>query len=441
MKTYAMADPVRYSTMTTGQIREVFLIDTLYEPGALSLAYVDLDRAVVGIAAPSENPIPLPSDIALRAQYFTERRELGVLNIGGSGVIHADGNHYSLENLDCLYIGRATREIFFQSTDTKTPAIFYLLSYPAHATYPTTLIRKEEADPVELGSVETCNRRTVCKYIYLDGAKSCQLVMGVTHLHPGSAWNTMPAHTHMRRSEIYMYFNLGEQARVFHLMGPAEETRHIVMKDREVVVSPGWSIHAGVGTQAYSFCWGMGGENQDYGDWTQLHYRACAERSNEGKRSIAMKLVLVFVIATIAIPTFAQTNSSAEVFSGGDVAAQLAKLAEASKTSGSSVATLGDYKSHAIKLSVRTASGGAEVHAHYDDIFFVTQGEATLITGGTVANAQTGSDGETKGNSIESGKSQTIAVNDVVHIPAGTPHQLIIAPGALFSAIVIKVKE
>lgn len=154
-----------------------------------------------------------------------------------------------------------------------------------------------------------------------------------------------------------------------------------------------------------------------------------------------MKLVLVFVIATIAIPTFAQTNSSAEVFSGGDVAAQLAKLAEASKTSGSSVATLGDYKSHAIKLSVRTASGGAEVHAHYDDIFFVTQGEATLITGGTVANAQTGSDGETKGNSIESGKSQTIAVNDVVHIPAGTPHQLIIAPGALFSAIVIKVKE
>lgn len=266
MKIYSMADPVRYSTMTTEQIRKTFLIDGLYVPGAIGLAYVDLDRAVAGMAAPVSNPIKLPVDDALRAQYFTERRELGALNIGGGGVIHADGQSYNLDNLDCLYVGRGTKEIVFESVDANSPAIFYLLSYPAHATYPTTLVRKNEADPVELGSAETCNRRTVCKYIYMDGAKSCQLVMGVTHLHPGSAWNTMPAHTHMRRSEIYMYFNLGEQARVFHLMGPAEETRHIVMKDREIVVSPGWSIHAGMGTQAYSFCWGMGGENQDYGD-------------------------------------------------------------------------------------------------------------------------------------------------------------------------------
>jgi 4-deoxy-L-threo-5-hexosulose-uronate ketol-isomerase len=171
-----------------------------------------------------------------------------------------------LENLDCLYIGRGNPEIHFASADSAAPAVFYLLSYPAHFNYPTKLIRKSEASPTELGSVETCNRRTVCKYIYLDGAKSCQLVMGVTHLQSGSAWNTMPAHTHMRRSEIYMYFNLRENARVFHLMGPAGETRHIVMKDREAVVSPGWSIHAGVGTEAYSFCWGMGGENQDYAD-------------------------------------------------------------------------------------------------------------------------------------------------------------------------------
>jgi 4-deoxy-L-threo-5-hexosulose-uronate ketol-isomerase len=261
-----MADPMRYPTMTTAQLRETFLIDALYKPGVLGLAYVDLDRAVVGMAAPTDSPLALPAAEALRAQHFSERREIGALNIGGSGVIHADGQSYLLDNLDCLYIGRGTKEIVFESRNPRSPAIFYLLSYPAHAGYPTTLVRKDETDAVELGSVEACNRRTICKYIYLNGARSCQLVMGVTHLHPGSAWNTMPAHTHMRRSEIYMYFNLSDEARVFHLMGPADETRHVVMKDREVVVSPGWSIHAGVGTQAYSFCWGMGGENQDYAD-------------------------------------------------------------------------------------------------------------------------------------------------------------------------------
>jgi 4-deoxy-L-threo-5-hexosulose-uronate ketol-isomerase len=266
MKTFFMADPLRFPTMTTAQLRDTFLIESLYESGKLHQAYVDLDRAVVGIAAPLAIPISLVADEQLRAKYFTERRELGALNIGGSGTIRADGKTYSLENLDCLYIGRGTKEIELASTNPDSPAVFYLLSYPAHASYPTTLVRKSQASPVELGSDETCNRRTVCKYIYLDGAQSCQLVMGVTHLHPGNAWNTMPAHTHMRRSEIYMYFNLADNARVFHLMGPATETRHIVMKNRDVVVSPGWSIHAGMGTQAYSFCWGMGGENQDYAD-------------------------------------------------------------------------------------------------------------------------------------------------------------------------------
>ena len=266
MKTYQLADAVRFRTITTAQVRQTFLIDALYQPGTLGLAYVDLDRAVVGMVSPLGCPIPLPADGALRAEYFTERREIGALNIGGSGVIHADGASHCLESLDCLYIGRGTKEVTFESKDPQSPAVFYLLSYPAHATCPTTLVSRDEADTMELGEVETCNRRTICKYIHLNGAKSCQLVMGVTHLHPGSAWNTMPAHTHMRRSEIYMYFNLSEVARVFHLMGPAEETRHIVMKNREAVVSPGWSIHAGVGTQAYSFCWGMGGENQDYAD-------------------------------------------------------------------------------------------------------------------------------------------------------------------------------
>jgi len=266
MKTRSMADPVRYPAMTTAEIREGFLIDTLYRPGELHQVYVDLDRAVVGMAAPLRDPIALIADEALRAKSFTERRELGVLNIAADGVIHLGSESYPLANLDCLYIGRGAKEIAFESADPDSPALFYLLSYPAHCSYPTALVRKGEASPVELGSTETCNRRTVCKYIHLEGTQSCQLVMGVTHLHSGSAWNTMPAHTHMRRSEIYMYFNLSEEARVFHLMGPAEETRHIVMKNRDVVVSPGWSIHAGIGTQAYSFCWGMGGENQDYGD-------------------------------------------------------------------------------------------------------------------------------------------------------------------------------
>ncbi|MGB7190380.1 MAG: 5-dehydro-4-deoxy-D-glucuronate isomerase [Acidobacteriaceae bacterium] len=266
MKTYLMADPVRYPTMTTAELRDTFLLDRLYEPGALHLAYIDLDRAVVGMAAPLATPVELIADPLLRTEHFTERRELGALNIGGSGIIHVDGTPHPLANLDCLYIGRGSKKITFESADPKSPALFYLLSYPAHASHPTTLIRKQDANPVELGSAETCNHRTIYKYIHLQGARSCQLVMGVTHLFPGSDWNTMPAHTHMRRSEIYVYFNLADDARVFHLMGPAEETRHIVLKNHDVVVSPGWSIHAGVGTQAYSFCWGMGGENQDYAD-------------------------------------------------------------------------------------------------------------------------------------------------------------------------------
>jgi 4-deoxy-L-threo-5-hexosulose-uronate ketol-isomerase len=270
MQTYLLADPARYPHMTTAQLREAFLIGSLYEPGSLRLAYVDLDRTIVGLAAPVEGPLALPTDAALRAGYFTERRELGALNIGGSGSIHVNGKCYPLENLDCLYIGRGNADISFKSKDPSSPALFYLLSYPAHSIYPVALVRKEEASPTILGSAATCNLRTVCKYIYLDGAKSCQLVMGVTHLHAGSVWNTMPPHTHMRRSEVYLYFNLAQDAAVFHLMGPPEETRHILMKDLQAVVSPGWSIHAGVGTRAYSFCWGMGGENQDYADMDAL---------------------------------------------------------------------------------------------------------------------------------------------------------------------------
>lgn len=266
MKTHLIADPVRYPRMTTAELREAFLIDSLFQPGTIQLTYVDLDRAVIGMAIPTVGSLQLPTHDNLKAQYFTERRELGVLNIGGSGSVSVGGQTYAMEPLDSLYIGRGNPDVFFSSKDADRPAAFYLLSYPAHASHPVTLIRKDDADTVELGSAESCNKRTICKYIFLDGAKSCQLVMGVTHLHPGSAWNTMPPHTHMRRSEVYMYFNLADGNRVFHLMGPDKETRHLVMENHQVVVSPGWSIHAGMGTGAYSFCWGMGGENQDYAD-------------------------------------------------------------------------------------------------------------------------------------------------------------------------------
>jgi 4-deoxy-L-threo-5-hexosulose-uronate ketol-isomerase len=266
LKTYLLADPVRYPHMTTAELRETFLLDSLYEPGALRTNYLDLDRAIAGIAAPTATPLLLPAYPALRAEYFTERRELGVLNVGGRGSIVVNGERYTLENLDCLYVGKGNAEVSFASEDPSSPAIFYLLSYPSHAVHPVALVHKAEASPTVIGSAESCNVRTVSKYIYMGGVKSCQLVMGVTHLHPGSVWNTMPPHTHMRRSEVYLYFNLAPEAVVFHMMGRPDETRHILMNSLQAVVSPGWSIHAGVGTGAYSFCWGMGGENQDYGD-------------------------------------------------------------------------------------------------------------------------------------------------------------------------------
>lgn len=266
MKTLFASDPVRFPHMSTEELRNSFLASELAGSGEIQLRYVDLDRAVVGIAIPSDRPIPLESSPELRASFFTERRELGVLNIGGEGTVHVGARAYALENLDLIYIGRGNPEITFESKTSGHPAVFYILSYPAHTAYPIAVVKKDSAQPTSTGDAAHANSRTIYKYIHAGGAQSCQLVMGVTHLHQGSTWNTMPAHTHLRRSEVYFYFDVAKDARVFHLMGPPEETRHIVVSDREVVVSPGWSIHAGVGTQSYKFCWGMGGENQDYAD-------------------------------------------------------------------------------------------------------------------------------------------------------------------------------
>jgi 4-deoxy-L-threo-5-hexosulose-uronate ketol-isomerase len=241
-------------------------VDSLFKPGELGLVYSDADRAVFGSAVPTGAALGLAAEAELRAAYFCERRELGILNIGGDGVVTADGRPYPLAKLDCLYVGRGTREVSFTSAAAQNPAAFYLLSYPAHAQYPTVHAQLKEALAVELGTAAEANRRTIYKYIHPGGIKSCQLVMGFTRLHEGSVWNTMPPHTHTRRSEIYLYFDLNAQRRIMHFMGRPQETRHLVVADRQVVISPSWSIHSGCGTGAYTFCWGMGGENQAFDD-------------------------------------------------------------------------------------------------------------------------------------------------------------------------------
>lgn len=270
MKILQMADEIRFRTMTTEELRGTFLIDQLFQSGKITLAYVDLDRAIVGSAVPTVMPLLLPNDDAIKADYFLERRELGILNIGKPGTVTVDNEAFALDSLDGLYIGRGKRDIRFSSANENSPAEFYLLSYPAHGSYPTQQIKSAMLPHGNLGSPETANQRNITRLIHLGGVRSCQLVMGFTQLAAGSVWNTMPPHTHMRRSEVYLYFNVPETERVIHLMGPAQATRNLVVANKQVVVSPGWSIHAGVGTASYTFCWGMGGENQDYDDMDKL---------------------------------------------------------------------------------------------------------------------------------------------------------------------------
>jgi 4-deoxy-L-threo-5-hexosulose-uronate ketol-isomerase len=266
MKLYQMADPVRYARMTTAELRETFLVEDLFNSSRIDLVYVDLDRTVIGSAVPGRTALVLDTQPELRSEYFLERRELGALNVGGPGTITVDGAAYKLGKLDCLYAGRGAKSVTFESDDALNPAAFYLLSYLAHTSYPTAMVHFANLKGLELGSLETCNKRTIYKAIYADGIKSCQLVMGFTILAPGSNWNTMPPHTHMRRSEVYFYFDVDPAHRIVHLMGPPDATRNIIMSDKQVVISPAWSIHSGVGTKNYGFVWGMGGENQAYDD-------------------------------------------------------------------------------------------------------------------------------------------------------------------------------
>jgi 4-deoxy-L-threo-5-hexosulose-uronate ketol-isomerase len=254
------------STMTTAEMRGNFLVDDLMQPGELKFVYSHYDRVIVGSAVPTEKPIVLGNYPNLRAEYFLERRELGIINIGGAGEVVVDGQTFAVNKLDCVYAGKESKNVEFRSVDAKSPAMYYLLSSPAHMVYPTRLLKKEEATPVSIGSPETSNARTIYKYIHLEGIRSCQLVMGLTVLATGSVWNTMPSHVHDRRMEMYFYFDVQPGQVVMHFMGQPQETRHLVMQNNEAVISPPWSIHSGCGTTNYAFIWGMAGENQVYTD-------------------------------------------------------------------------------------------------------------------------------------------------------------------------------
>jgi len=259
-------DEKGFKRMTTDELREKFIVK-LFAKDKIPMVYSDIDRSITASAVPVKKQLELKSSKKeMAAKYFAERREVGVINIGGKGSIIVDKKEYKMNYRDALYISLGSKKILFKSENGRKPAKFYIVSYPAHKEYPTTHAKFADATPVHLGSLETSNERTIYKYIYPDGIKSCQLVMGLTELEKGSVWNTMPAHTHQRRSEVYMYFNLDKNSFVIHLLGSLKETRHVIIRDGEAVLSTSWSMHSGSGTTNYSFIWGMGGENQDFDD-------------------------------------------------------------------------------------------------------------------------------------------------------------------------------
>lgn len=266
MSLHALPDAERTKRLTTAELRDGFLVQDLFCDGEVTLRFVDLDRVVLGGAVPLAEPLALGVPEALAAGSFTERRELGVLNVGGAGTVTVGDEAHALGNRDLLYVGRGSGPVSFASDDAEAPARFYLVSYPSHADHPTTLVRKADAEKEELGSAEKANRRDLFKYVRPGGVESAQLVMGITEIREGSVWNTMPAHTHARRTEVYLYFDVEGDDVVFHMMGEPQEVRTVLVRDGEAVLSPGWSIHAGAGTGPYTFCWAMGGENQDFGD-------------------------------------------------------------------------------------------------------------------------------------------------------------------------------
>ena len=265
--------PEDFKAYTTEKMRREFLIPSVMVPGEITLVYSHVDRIIAGGVVPVD-PLSLAAGKEMGVSFFLERRELGIINVGPQGTVTVDGEKHLLDKTDGLYVGLGIKEIIFSSTDPKNPARFYINSTPAHKAYPTTKILRKDIQPAALGSLAQSNERKIYKYIHPLGVKSCQLVMGMTALETGSMWNTMPTHTHERRMEVYFYFDMPEDAAVFHMMGQPDETRHIVVRQEQAVISPSWSIHSGVGTVNYTFIWGMAGENQTFDDMDHVPMKA-----------------------------------------------------------------------------------------------------------------------------------------------------------------------
>ncbi len=260
------ASPREVERMNTAELRADFLAESLMVTGKSNFVYSHYDRMVLGAIVPSSRAITLSNYDALRSKFFLERREMGIINVGGKGTVVADGKTYKMDSLSCLYLGRGTKKVSFRSAGKKKFAKYFIFSAPAHKAYPNALCTHDKATEETIGSEATANHRTIFKYIHGDGIKSCQVVMGLTMVKEGSVWNTMPPHTHDRRSEVYFYFAVPKGQGVMHFMGEPQETRHLWVKNEQAVISPPWSIHAGSGTSNYSFIWAMAGENQDFGD-------------------------------------------------------------------------------------------------------------------------------------------------------------------------------
>ncbi len=261
-----VCSPKETKGFDTEQLRANYLVSNLFASGKIAMAYSHLDRTVVGGAVPAGNAIQLQSNKQIGSENFLDRREIGIINIGAAGTVEADGTSHELASRECLYLPKGTVNVSFASKSASDPARFYFISTPAHHAYPAKKIAEADANRLDLGETSDANIRILRQYIHPDVCKSCQLVMGITTILDGSVWNTMPCHTHDRRSEVYLYFDMKEDTRVFHFMGEPQETRHLVMSTEEAVLSPGWSIHSGAGTGRYSFIWSMAGDNQDFTD-------------------------------------------------------------------------------------------------------------------------------------------------------------------------------
>ena len=262
--------PIDSKSYDTKQLREHYLVEEVFIDDKIELTYSHVDRIIFGGIKPVKESLKLEAGKSMGVDYFLERREMGVINIGGEGIVLIDGEEFTLNNKDGLYIGKGNKDIIFKSLNQSNPAKFYINSVPAHKEYKTVKIDIEKANPVKMGDNSTLNKRTIYQYVHPNVCESCQLLMGLTILEPGSAWNTMPCHTHERRMEVYFYFDMQEDTRVIHLMGEPTETRHLIVKNEQAIISPSWSIHSGVGTSNYTFIWGMCGENQTFTDMDHI---------------------------------------------------------------------------------------------------------------------------------------------------------------------------